>query len=103
MAPGRQRASPVSLRSAAAQRWRDGLPSAAPHSCCHYPSTGTLTITSTEATAGVTLAFEGGATFTSVGIGTESITQGSSGGGSDDGGTGTGSTGTRGTGTGTHH
>jgi hypothetical protein len=38
------------------------------------PSTGTLTITSTGTTAGVTLAFDGDATFASVGIGTESIT-----------------------------
>jgi hypothetical protein len=55
------------------------------------PSTGTLTITSTGTTAGVTLAISGGSTFSSVGIGTESITQRSSGGsGGNGGGTGTG-------------
>jgi hypothetical protein len=60
-------------------------------------SIGTLTITSTGSSAGVTLAINGGATFTSVGIGTESITHASTGGG----GGGTGGTGTGGTGTGT--
>jgi hypothetical protein len=49
-------------------------------------STGTLTITSTGSSAGVTLAMNGGATFTSVGIGTESMTHGSTGGGSGGGG-----------------
>jgi hypothetical protein len=67
------------------------------------PSTGTLTITSSGSSAGVTLAISGGATFTPAGIGTESINGSSGGGGSDDssttGGTGTGGTDTGGTAT----